>query len=754
MVVSLITVLRESALAHPLHSEFLEAIRSVNPPGKWKILVVDEHSQKLLGSVLKQFDILEENVTLIESISNYREPQPGFEAVYLIMPTNQNVDRVMRDFSPPNTQYAAAHLFFIEGLPEPLFERLAASPAEPYLKGLKDLFVNFSAVESQMFLTSSPEMFFTIYSPPKTENEFKMARDRLEESLRFQSKIITNILISLNEFPFIRYYTPNNHPPLGPLRPHTSTRPPPPKADAGRWRTNLARGADARAFEAVESEYVAKLLAFMVQSNLEEHKKADSAFGKVDSTRGRSTMIITDRSMDTLAPFLHEFTYQAMANDLLRIEDGTKYVYKFEAAANSFEDKTATLSDADTLWTTLRHKHMQEAINELEADFKKFLIENAVFQGEGTANLSDMREMLAGLPQFQEQREKFSLHLSMAQECMAIFERDKLPALANVEQNCATGVTAEGKSPKKLVEEMVPLLDSREVVNVNKVRLVALYIQHREGVPEEDKRRLYQHARLSISEQDAVNSLLHLGVRVTRAPTDKDQKKKIKQRPADDDYDLSRFKPLLTSIIRENVENKLNMEMFPYVKEQPSAYVAPATQQRMAAPQTASLRSAKPSWHRSPRPGQGPVDKIKQRLFVFIAGGMTYSEVREAYQLSQALDKDIYIGSTHMITPKQFVDDLKVLDLAGVGSKAMPNGIPEYPGQRPYQEFYDSKYYTQDGPRPQPKLAPPMQQKTKSAASSVRGASRPVPSETDSFQSGTGSVVSANGEKKKKWYKF
>lgn len=43
--------------------EFLEAIRSVNPPGRWKILVVDEHSQKLLGSVLKQFDILQENVT-------------------------------------------------------------------------------------------------------------------------------------------------------------------------------------------------------------------------------------------------------------------------------------------------------------------------------------------------------------------------------------------------------------------------------------------------------------------------------------------------------------------------------------------------------------------------------------------------------------------------------------------------------------------------------------------------------------------
>ena len=36
-------------------------------------------------------------------------------------------------------------------------------------------------------------------------------------------------------------------------------------------------------------------------------------------------MIITDRSMDVVAPFLHEFTYQAMINDLLPVINGTKY---------------------------------------------------------------------------------------------------------------------------------------------------------------------------------------------------------------------------------------------------------------------------------------------------------------------------------------------------------------------------------------------------------------------------------------------
>jgi syntaxin-binding protein 1 len=112
--------------------------------------------------------------------------------------------------------------------------------------------------------------------------------------------------------------------------------------------------------------------------------------------------------MDMITPFVHEFTYQAMANDLLPIDDGTKYTYKFQSAAGVHEDKTATLSDTDTVWTEVRHMHMREAIDKLMADFNKFLEENAGFKGEGAASLNDMKDMLANLPQYQEQREKVS----------------------------------------------------------------------------------------------------------------------------------------------------------------------------------------------------------------------------------------------------------------------------------------------------------------------------------------------------------
>ena len=63
-------------------------------------------------------------------------------------------------------------------------------------------------------------------------------------------------------------------------------------------------------------------------------------------------------------------------------------------------------------------------------------------------------------------------------------------------------------------------------------------------------------------------------------------------------------------------------------------------------------------------------------------------------------------GSTHTITPADFVDDLKVLELGGVGSRALPNGLSETSApMRSAQEVYDQKYFTRDAPPP-PRAAP------------------------------------------------
>jgi syntaxin-binding protein 1 len=291
--------------------------------------------------------------------------------------------------------------------------------------------------------------------------------------------------------------------------------------------------------------------------------------------------------------------------------------------------------------------------------------------------------------------------LTMAQNCMNRFEKTRLPAQAMVEQNCATRTTPEGQKPKTLVEEMVPLLDANDVSNADKVRIIALYIMYSDGVPDEDRRRLFQHARLGMAEMDAVNNLIHLGARVLKDPQNSGwdawfKKGKRKQITGENEYELSRYQPLVKLMLEDHYAGKLEQSTYPYVRDGPpetggsgvssmvggaSGLVSSAiggrdsplsrhgsSQSSMSNAsnrmQPSSLRSAKPTWHQKGRPAAGVGggggggsgggsysssysdrgDGNRQRVIVFIAGGMTFSEVRSTYQVSEKLGKDVYMG--------------------------------------------------------------------------------------------------------------
>ena len=124
-----------------------------------------------------------------------------------------------------------------------------------------------------------------------------------------------------------------------------------------------------------------------------------------------------------------------MINDLLDVEDdGRVYKHNFRNAAGMLEEKEVLLTEEDEIWAETRHMHMKDALDKLVADFQKYAGEyEQKFGGEGKG-INDMKDMLASLDATRKSKDSLSAHLDLAQKCMAYFEKQKLPVIADVEQ--------------------------------------------------------------------------------------------------------------------------------------------------------------------------------------------------------------------------------------------------------------------------------------------------------------------------------
>src|SRR5690242_7364923 len=431
---------------------------------------------------------------------------------------------------------------------------------------------------------------------------------------------ITGVCVALGEYPIIRYY-----------RPRTPTH---------------------------EASVLCSHLARFVQDKLDMYAQFNQDFPP-QSNRPRGALYITDRSMDLYAPFLHELTYQAMALDLLPINDTDKITYS--AVVNEddpgAEEKEMEISDNDKIWVENRHRHMKDTLDKLISDFQKFIADNPNFTNQDAQNAAGMnglnaiKDMIAGLPQFQQMKESYTLHLGMAEKCMDIFQRHKLPDLASVEQCLATGLDEDYRKAKNMADQVVRTLDDDAVTPADRLRLIALYVLFRDGVLPADLQKLIFHAQLPPPDMEVVRNLDLLGARVGRQLKEKrDPPPPIFPRnavpPANaEEYGLSRFTPAVQEMLEGHVRGSLPQDIFPFTK------AAPEDMNMQDSAQAASLRSAKPTWAKSRLASVEP----RQRVLVFMAGGATYSESRACYDISEKTSRDVFLITSHMMKPQLFL---------------------------------------------------------------------------------------------------
>ena len=467
--------------------------------------------------------------------------------------------------------------------------------------------------------------------------------------------------MSLGEYPKVRYYRPRN-----------------PTHEASVLCSHLAR---------------------FVQEELDAYAQWNQDFPP-PSNRPPSVLLITDRTMDLAAPFVHEFTYQAMAYDLLPIREGDKSTYRtvINEGSPEEEEKDMEISEKDKIWVENRHQHMSKSIEKLMTDFKKFIADNPQFTQESKkATVNTIKDMMAGLPQFQEMKSLYSLHLNMAQDCMNVFSKHDLINVAMLEQTMATGLDEDYRKPKQVADQLVTLLDDQKLGKQERLRLIILYIMFRgDGLISEDIERLLAHSNLHSAESEVINNLDLLGLRITKTLKDSNKSptpqpllpKKPAPQVIDEEKVLSRYETNLQLVLEESAKGTLDQAIFPYTN--PPA----ENSEELAMQQQTSLRSAKPTWARN---RTSTVDS-RQRIIVFMAGGATYSESRACYQVSRVADKDVFLSTSHMLTPSFF--------LRQVGDLSKDRRALDLPILRPKPKAPAYLFMRNDPSPPQPAAGP------------------------------------------------
>ncbi|XP_041912291.1 syntaxin-binding protein 3 [Alosa sapidissima] len=379
-----------------------------------------------------------------------------------------------------------------------------------------------------------------------------------------------------------------------------------------------------------------KQLAEMVDRKLEDHYKLD---GSAKKEKTQSQLLIVDRGFDPVSPVLHELTYQAMAYDLLPIEKDT---YRFKQKDGSERD--ALLNESDELWVGLRHLHIAQVTEKIPKLVKE--ISASKKTPDSKISIGGLANLMKKMPSFRKQLAQKTVHLNLAEDCMNNYH-GKIDKLCQVEQDLAVGMDGEGQKVKDPMRTLLPVLlpPKDRYTKHNKIRAVLLYIFSLSGTTEENLNKLIEHVEIT-NERDYILNWRELGVPIISSPSllsGMFRKPTRRDRSQDETYSVSRWTPVIKDVMEDAVENKL--QDWPHVSGAPTAWNGSRA--------VSARQKHKPS---------ADDHHGSSKLIIFILGGVSYSEMRCAYEVTQATKScEVFIGSSHILTPTRLLNDIQRL---------------------------------------------------------------------------------------------
>ncbi|OVA10308.1 Sec1-like protein [Macleaya cordata] len=629
--------------------EMLRSTKTGDSKSTWKVLIMDKVTVKVMSCSCKMADITEEGVSLVEDLYRRRQPLPSMDAIYFIQPLRENVVMFLSDMSGRVPLYKKAYVFFSSPIPKELVNLIKNDTSVlPRIGALREMNLEYFAIDSQGFITDNERALEELFGE-NVENS-----RQYDACLNVMANRIATVFASLRELPFVRYRAA--------------------KVDASTVTTFR--------------DLVATKLAASVWNCLTKYKSSIPHFPQTETCE----LLILDRSVDQIAPVIHEWTYDAMCHDLLNM-DGNKYVHEVPSKSGGEpEKKDVLLEDHDPVWLELRHAHIADAClasERLHEKMTTFVSKNKAAQIQhgsrdgGELSTRDLQKMVQALPQYSEQIDKLSLHVEIAGKINRIIREMGLRDLGQLEQDLVFGDAGS--------KEVINFLRTKQdATPENKLRLMMIYSAVYPEKFEGDKGlKLMQLARLSPEDMNAVNNMRLLeGSSDTKKNSiggfslkfDGQKRKHAarKDRTGEEEtWALSRFYPVIEELIEKLSKGELPKNDYACMNEpSQSVHGTPqsASVRTSSVPAAHSMRSRRTATWARPRSSDdgyssdsvlrhasSDFKRMGQRIFIFIIGGATRSELRVCHKLTAKLKREIVLGSSSLDDPPQFITKLKML---------------------------------------------------------------------------------------------
>ncbi|KAL3499481.1 hypothetical protein ACH5RR_038574 [Cinchona calisaya] len=625
--------------------EMLRSTKTGDSKSTWKVLVMDKVTVKIMSYSCKMADITEEGISLVEDIHRRRQPLSTMDAIYFIQPTKENVVIFLSDMAGRSPLYKKAFVFFSSPVPRELVNQIKRDTSVlSRIGALREMNLEYFAIDSQGFITDNERALEELFGDEESSRKGDACLNTMATS-------IATVFASLREFPFVHYRAAKS------LDPTTMT---------------------------TFRDLIPTKLAAAVWNCLMKYKSSIPNYPQTETCE----LLILDRSVDQIAPIIHEWTYDAMCHDLLNME-GNKYVHEVPSKTGVPEKKEVLLEDHDPIWLELRHSHIADASERLHEKMANFVTKNKAAQihhgsrDGGELTTRELQKMVQALPQYSEQIEKLSLHVDIAGKINRTIRELGLKDLGQLEQDLVFGDAG--------TKDVINFLRSnQDVARENKLRLLMIYAavhpEKFEGdkvaklmelarLPQEDMNAVYNMRLLEGAPESKKNSIVPFSLKFD---VHKKKHGARKDRTGEEvTWQLSRFYPMIEELIEKLSKGELPKNDYPCMNDPSPTFhgnshsASVRTGEIPAAHSVRSRRTA--TWARPRNSDDGyssdsilkqassEFKKMGQRIFVFIVGGATRSELRVCHKLTAKLKREIVLGSSSLDDPPQFITKLKLL---------------------------------------------------------------------------------------------